>query len=165
MKEFFATTKNGIGVYVDMEHSHASTHFEDTPQLIELCKQAIENHDAKGELDQFEEDLGRVIGKSDLVETSTHDDIVYAKRKNREKYSRFAKNKSPQPTSSIVVRLIQNADQKTYDLYTCFLGKIVPSFPEDENSPQEQKDFWNAHALAWGTQEITPGTETKKCPW
>ena len=35
-QKFVAKTKNGCDVYVDMEHSHAATHFKDNPELFGL---------------------------------------------------------------------------------------------------------------------------------
>lgn len=163
-KEFIGKTKNDCDVYVDMEGSHAATHIADTPQLLDLVKEIIKDVVPDDEYARFETDMGRTIGNSDLVETEEGDDVVYAKRPNRDTYSRFVKNKKPVPTSWVVVELRKVGDCE-YELFTAFIGRFTPSFPGGPHETPDSKPFWSKHALAWGTQEVIPETETAECPW
>ncbi len=163
-REFLAFSRNGVEVTYDPLHSHAATHFEDTPQLKVLVRRIIEQTDLDEEPKEFETNVGRIVGHSDLVETTDNDDIVYAKRKNRDTYARFTRTQSPQPSEWVTVRLEPFGDS-TYNLYTAWVGRIAPPFPGNENETPDSRSFWATHALAWGTQEIQIGTETKECPW
>ncbi len=163
-REFFARSKNGIEVTYDPEHSHASTHFADAPQIRPLVQKIIEATDISGDFVEFDTDIGQPIGNSELVETTDDDVIVYAIRKNRDHYARFTKSRGPEP-SSIVTLSLTRLDDKTYDLFSAWLGPLTPSFPGAKFESPESKPFWSKHALVWGTQEIQPGTETADCPW
>ncbi len=163
-KEYIGKTKNGFEVYVDRDSSHAVTHFTDTPILLHLVKKFIPEFEMEGERKSVEFDAGEIIGFSDLVETGDTDEIVYALRPHRSLYSRFVKNKKPVPTSVLTIVLIQT-EGKICHLYTAYLGPLTPSFPGGDYLPEQSKQFWSKHALAWGTQQIIPGTETNVCPW
>jgi hypothetical protein len=113
----------------------------------------------------FEHDMGRTIGTTDLVENDEGDEIVYAKRLNRDIYTAFNKTKRPQPTALVAV-CVNKIDDTRYELFTAWTGSAnSPSFPGDENEIPESKPYWTKHSLAWGTQAIQPGTETSDCPW
>lgn len=163
-RELFAISKNGIEVTYDPVHSHASTHFADTPQIRPFVKQILENTDIAGEIMEFDANTGQILGMSDLVETDGSDTIVYAIRKNRDRHMRFTKSQQSQPSSMIAVSLTR-LDNKTYDLYSAWLGPQTPPTPNSPLANVESKPFWSEHALVWGNQEIQPGTETEICPW
>ncbi len=163
MNHHLTTTKNGFKVYVDMEASHASTHFAHHPKLIDAVIKAITAIDAVENIIRLEMDMGEEIGTTDLVETSDQDEIVYAKRPLRTSYSRFVKNKKSRPTSWITIDIRKSGD--VYNLYTAFVGRLTPSFPGGNYLPEQSRDFWANHALVWGSQEIVAGTETTQCPW
>jgi hypothetical protein len=163
-KLVFAQSKNGIAVVYDPVYSHASTHFNDDPQIKPLVQDILKTTDISGEMMEFTTDIGRHIGESGLVETDDSDEIIYAIRKNRDRYARFTKTRKPEPSSLITISLTR-IDDKTYDLYSAWLGPLTPSFPGSPHETADSKPFWNSHALVWGTQEVQPGTETKDCPW
>lgn len=163
-KEFLGKTKNGFDVYVDMESSHAATHFAHQPELFGAVREVISSIDAEGNVVRVETDLGRVIGETDLVETTEQDEIVYARRPLRGvQYSRFVKNKSSSPTSWVTVDL--RKDGENYRIYTAFVGRLAPSFPGGDFLAEKSREFWSTHALVWGSQEVVLGTETTECPW
>lgn len=161
---FLGETKNGCKVYVDMEVSHAATHFADDPHLLDLVKEALSKIEPTEDMVRMEIDMGRIVGDAGVVETDEGDDIVYAMRPHRERYSRFVKNKSAEPTQYITLNL-RKKGEKLYYLYTAFIGKLVPSFPGGDYLPEQSREFWSKHALIWGKQVVVPGTETKRCPW
>jgi hypothetical protein len=165
MKINLATSKNNVEVWYDSVDSHAATHIADTPNLDKLAAEVVEQTDISGPFMLFHVDLGRVVGKSDLVENDPDDELVWAKRKNREEYTVFNKSKSAQPSSVISVAL-EAREGGTYELVSTWIGPSdSPSFPGTERETPDSKDFWAKHALVWGNQEVQPGSETSICPW
>jgi len=161
--ELLGLSKNGVSVYFDPIHSHAATHFQDTPQLKELVREALMNTELAAEKEHFEYDFKRVVGTTDLFDTDDSDTIIYAKRVNRDNYTRFVLDK--EPPSSSVVTLVLYKNEDIYTLYSAWVGILVPSFPTAPTATPDSIPFWKVHALAWGSQPIQPGTELKEWPW
>ena len=164
MKQFVATTKNGFDVYVDTEHSHAATHLKETPKLLDLVKEILAEYEVEKEMIRFETNMGRIVGPTDLVETREGDEIFYAKRPNREEYTRFVRNKKRPQTRFVTIHL-DKKDSDECHLFTAWIGRLTPPFPTGKEDTEESKEFWSNHALVAETQTIVPGTETKECPW
>lgn len=161
--KLLCTSKNGIAVYVDPIGSHAATHFNDSPGLESLVITFLRDTVLTGEKEHLEHNFHKPIGKTDLVETISADSIIYAKRLNRDNYSRFVLNKQASDSSTITVVLYKKDDH--YILYSAYVGLKVPSFPSSPTATAESIPFWKTHALVWGTQEVQPGTETSDWPW
>jgi len=159
------TTKNGQKVYLDEKSTHAHTHFVDNPDLLGFVREALKQIDATDDEVFVDVDLGRPIGKTDLVETNDNDDIFYAKRLNRgDIYTRFVKNRERAETSFTTVVLVKISDG--YRLSSAWFGRKSLPFPNDNPKYEmESREFWKNHALVWGKQEIQQGTETAECPW
>jgi hypothetical protein len=157
-------SKNGCEVFVDLETSHAATHFQDSPLLFDAVKKTLPLIELDGEKIRIEIDTGEVVGVSDLVETHPGDEIVYAMRPHRDRYSRFVKNRLAEETSWIVLSL-ERLNQEQFKLYTAFAGRLTPSFPGGDFMPEHSNEFWSKHALVWGNQDVIPGSETNSCPW
>ncbi|HVW71829.1 MAG TPA: hypothetical protein VHB93_01605 [Candidatus Paceibacterota bacterium] len=163
-RELIGRTKNGCDVYLDWQTSHALSHLSDTPELLGLIKEAVPRLEPEGDFVKTKTDFGRIVGEMDLVETDASSDIVYAKRIGRDRYTRFAKNAKPVPTSWVSIALQKAADG--YEIYTAYVGVGARSFPVgDGNDDPGAIEFWEHHALAWGRQQIVPGTETTVRPW
>jgi len=145
---FLGKTKNSLDVYVDREGSHAATHLADTPELLELVKEALLTLSPDQDDVYMEVDLGRNIGTSDLVKTTMNDDVFYAKRLNRTNYTRFVRGRQPVKTS--VISLVLHRQKDGYLLYSAWVGWAAPPFPNDEKETAESRDFWRNHALVWG---------------
>lgn len=160
-----AVSKNNISVWYDSVSSHAATHIKDTPSLDKLAAEAVQQTDITEPYMQFHLDFGHTVGTSDLVENSPGDEIVYAKRLNRNEYTVFNKSKGAQPSSLVTVALEMQEDG-TCELVSAWIGQSdSPSFPGTERETADSKEFWTKHALVWGNQEIQPGSETINCPW
>lgn len=160
-----AVSRNNIHVWYDPILSHAATHIKDTPGLDKLVSEIIGQTVIDKPYMQFHTDFGRRVGVSDLVVNSPGDEIVYAKRLNRNEYTVFNKTKSAQPSSLVTVALEMQEDG-TCELVSAWIGPgDSPSFPGTEYETAESREFWSKHALAWGNQEIQPRSETIKCPW
>lgn len=164
-KIMLSKSKNGIDVWYNKVSSHAATHINDTPGLKELVTEVISDTELTGEYMQFHTNMGRIAGKTDLVETRPGDKVVYAKRLNRDTYSVFNLSRPPEPCSHVATAL-ELQDDGTYELVSTWIGPSdSPSFPGTERETEDSKEFWSKHALAWGTQEIQSSTLTTSCPW
>lgn len=130
-------------VLLDCENTNVEYHLLETPNLIELVKEALPFL-VVGDEDQavLERDMGRVVGATNLVETIDDDEIVYAKRIGREKHSRFVKNRQLTPCQSIVI-VVRKREQEYY-LWTAMCGNLLPPEAYDENS-----EFNATHALVY----------------
>lgn len=159
-------------VLYDPVHSHAATHLNDTPNLKALVQELISSLELTGEEIARHFDMGRVVGTCDVVMVDDSDEIVYAVRKNREDDGPvpFVKNRQGDPCPYVAVHLAPQADG-TYILSSAWIGKFGTIGVDDEPFPlakdanERSAAFWDKHAFIYGSQEITPGTETKERPW
>ena len=163
-RQYLATTANGKKVYVDLHGSHAATHLLDSPSLLDLIKEVLPTIVAEEDNVYIDKDMGRIVGSTDLVETGTDDKIVYAKRLNRDNYTRFVKNRKARPTSFVTVVLKKNV-RSEYELWSAWIGSAIPQFPGDEYETTESRPFWRRHALVWGNQQIQPESALEEWPW
>jgi hypothetical protein len=145
-------------VFLDYENTNVEYHLLETPNLIELVQEAIPRL-VLGGGDQlvFEEDMGRIVGTTNLVETSDADEIVYAKRIGRDRYSRFAKNRQPKVCSSIVI-VLRESDRKYY-LWTAMCANLLP-----EEAWQPESNYNKTHAMAYDEALIQIDTLTELKP-
>jgi hypothetical protein len=157
-------TKNGKTVYVDTQGSHAATHIVDTPNLLELMQEVVAGLAPNEDSVYIDKDMGRPVGLSDLVEIDETDKILYAKRLNRDNYTRFVLNRQAEPTNFVTVVICKDSESN-YELWSAWVGRAAPQFPGDEHETPDSKAFWRTHALVWGNQEIQPNTEREDWPW
>ncbi len=125
VRELIAISKNGREVWLDHDRTNVTFHVLETPDLLALVREAIETVDIGGDEEiVFEKDMGRVIGTTTLVETTDDDVTVYAKRKQRDRYSRFVKNR--QPVSSCYIVVVIRKYDEDYTLWTAMCGRLLP---------------------------------------
>ena len=163
-KQAIGYTKNNKAVYVDTEDSHAATHLADTPTLLKAVQELLPSLEPEEENICVATDMGHVVGLSDLVATTDDDKILYAKRLNRENYTRFVLDRSAEPSQFVTV-VLKKDSEGAYELWSAWIGPVTPQFPGDEHETPESISFWRTHALVWGNQAIQPGTETYEWPW
>jgi hypothetical protein len=166
-KEHLCDSKNGEQIYYDPMHSHAVTHFKNAPQLKALVIEVLENRELDDTKTEFDIDMGRIIGTTNVVEVDRADEIVYAIRKNRKDqgYVPFTKSREAQPSSFLSISLVAQQDG-SYELSSAWVGSWDdPPFPQEPHATQKSKDYWNKHAFVWGSHEIEPGTERTARPW
>jgi hypothetical protein len=105
-----------------------------------------------------------VIGTTGCVVTNEDDDIIFAQRVGRKGgYTRFVKNRNPEPTSSITVVL--KKINEGYLLLTAYIGEKAEPEPWDYHADEKSLPYWKTHALIFGSEPIIKGTETTKELW
>ena len=112
-----------------------------------------------------EHDFGRFVGESSCVATSESDVVCFAQRPKRAGLTRFVKNRQVEPSDKAVVILKRDDYEPYYILITAFVGGMAAKEPWDPRATDEDRKFWETHALIWGSEKIIPGTETAVCPW
>lgn len=163
--QFLCLSSNGRRVSYDPVHSHAATHFHDAPQLKDVVIEIIEAKELVGDKYEFDTDTGRIVGDMDVVDVDESDEVIYAKRKNRDEYVPFVKNRSTQPTQLVSMGLVLQNDG-TYELTSAWFGEFEsPPFPGESSATAESAHFWNRHAFVWGSQGVQENTITTARPW
>lgn len=66
---FLNTSSDGKAVYVDMESSHAVTHFQSTPKLLAAVKRIIPTLKVEDNMVRIDVDVEEEVGHTDLVAT------------------------------------------------------------------------------------------------
>lgn len=110
-------------------------------------------------------DAGYVVETSDLVPIRSGDRIVYAQWTGRDVYSVFNCSRDPWPCSLVTTVLEEPDEDGVRLLRTAWIGTAAPPFPGDLCQTAESLGFWSRNALAWGNQQVQPGTVTSVCPW
>lgn len=116
-----------------------------------------------------EVDLGREVGKTVCVATRPWDRIVFAQRHGRQGLTRFVIGRESEPCSSVVVIMKKREEGGGFVLLTAFVGQQAQPEPWNTTagnfSLAKSLEFWNSHALIWGSEPVIPGTETDEKPW
>ena len=155
-------SKNGHEVFVDEQNTNIGLHILENPNLLELAKEAIIQSEVVGEKVALEMDLGRVIGTTSMVEIGVDDEIVWAKRKDREKYSKFVKNRELVPTSKVVAILFQK--EYGYLLWSGWCGELLPQEPGGAGGTRTSRAFDKTHAMVFDEVIIQMDTITEVDP-
>ncbi len=163
--ELLGHLKNGAPVF-DRVKSHIHTEYDKIYEYLEKTLPHI-NPPAGEVYFHYSHDFGGIIGESICVPTVEGDKIIYAQRPNRQGLTRFVKNKSLRPVSvfTVVLKCDQKSKEEQYILITAYIGENAPPEPWDKMATDESLEFWNQHALVWGSLPIMEGTETEVCPW
>lgn len=162
MPEFLTESKNGKRVFTDVENTNLKVHLVEDPRLLELLKKAIEGSVLEGENIGLEYEAGRIVGTTNCVRVTENDEIVYAKRLGRDSYSKFVKNRVPEPTSTVAVVLFQK--DYGYLVWSAWCGNIVPVQPNEKGKMVTVPGFWDSRALVYDPQVIQKDTERSDRP-
>lgn len=156
--EKIGISADGEPVFLDSLNTNINYHLLETPNLIDLVIEVLPTISVMDENQiVVERDLGRIVGTTNLIETTDNDDIIYAKRIGRDAYSRFAKNRKPIPSSSIVV-VLRKGDSGYY-LWTAMCAKLLPKEAWTVDS-----QFDKTHAMAFDETLVQLDTVTKSRP-
>jgi hypothetical protein len=151
-------------VYVNLILSPAGHYLSRRPYIIGLIKEILASQELKGKRIVVERNMGRNIGTTDIVPTTATDNIYYAQPVKSETYSRFAKNKYPQPSEMLTV-IFEKDEKGDYEVIDTWIGLNVPAFPGDSYETKESKEFWQNHALVHDAQNIQLKSITKDWPY
>lgn len=163
-RHIIAAIANGREIYVNMIDSSAGHYLSRRPYVINLIKEVLEPMELTDSLISMEYDMGRVIGNTDIVETSDKDTIYYARPYKKSFFSRYAKNRNPSPSQMLTIILLQDEDGN-YELSDTWIGPYSPPFPGDENETIKSKTYWENHALVQDIHVVQSKTITKVCPY
>ena len=161
-KEFLCKSANGVEVFTDLANTNIALHILENPDLVSLVKEAVGQSELEGEKVALETDLGRMVGETSMVEISEYDEIVYAKRLGRDKYSKFVKNRELIPTSKVVVILFKK--DYGYLVWSAWCGELLPLESDGKGGSRTSREFDKAHALVYDPKIIQLGTETTQDP-
>jgi hypothetical protein len=151
-------------VYVNLITSSAGQYLSRQPYVINLLKEVLGEMELVDAQVSIEHDMGRVIGKTDIVETSEKDTIFYAQPYKQSVYSRYARNRYPSPSQTLTIILARD-EAGDYELSNTWIGPSSPPFPGDENETVKSKTYWETHALVQDSQIVQSKTITKICPY
>lgn len=162
-RTLIATSKNRKLVYIDSNKTNVTLHIDEQPELLKYVISAIEQSDLVEDKEVIERDFERVIGTTSLVETNENDEIIFAKRIQRGTYMRFVKCKEAIPTQKVSVILYRIGEK--YDLWSAWIGPLVPTTPGGDTEMPASREFWNTHALVYDEAIIQTATVTTDSPW
>lgn len=162
MPELLTVSKNGKNVFTNVEETNLKLHLLEHPNLLALVKEVIEKSDVVGPNVGIQYDLGRTVGQTTCLETTEADEIVFAKRLQRDSYSRFVKNRAPEDTSLVSVVLFE--EDYGYLVWSAWCGALVPTSPDSEGKMRTSEGFWDHHALVYDPAIIQRGTERSSRP-
>lgn len=160
-------TLHGLPVRIPTKHmqQHADV-FQHLQRALDFLQQycVYPSHNIVA----YEAVLDRVVGTCACVETTAEDDVVYAVRSQRQgRAMRFVRNRNPEMTNRITVVL--KSVSGGYQLLTAYYGSPAPREPNDPSLSRSEREeaiqFWNTHALTWGSQQIIKSTVTMTKPW
>ena len=154
----------GYQIYINLISSSAGHYLSRRPYVMNLLKEVLANQKLRGERVIVERDMGRDIGNTDIVVTSEKDTIYYAKPLKNIVFSRFAKNRYPQPSQKLTLILARD-QEGNYEVLDTWIGPSKPPFPGDELATDDSRDYWLNHALVHDAQMIQTKTITKDCPY
>lgn len=127
------------------------SHIHDSGNTISLLKEVIENRQQeilKHKIITIKYKFDRIIGDSKCVETTDKDEIIFAKRPNRQGKTRFVLNKKPVPCDTLIAVLKRAHDSRnTYICITSFVGFDIHHEPWDKYATSEDRLFWLDHAI------------------
>lgn len=163
-KHIIAETADSYSVYVDLIDSEAGHYLSRQPYIINLIKEVMVGTKLSGSRVAIERDMGRVIGNTDIIDTTDKDSIFYAQPVKKKVFSRYAKNRYPSPSNCISIILIKDVDGD-YEVANTWIGPMSPPFPGDELATAKSASYWSNHALVQDAQMVQSRTITKVCPY
>jgi hypothetical protein len=165
MYKFIITESgNEREIYVNLISSSAGHYLSRRPYVIGLIKELLYAQKLNGKRIVIEHDMGRSIGTTDIVATSNNDTIYYALPIKSDVFSRFSKNKYPQPSNTLTV-IIEQDPEGNYEVNDTWIGPYCPAFPGHKNETTDSKEYWQTHALVHDSQTIQSKTITKEWPY
>ncbi len=159
-----AELPTGYDVYVNLIASSAGHYLSRQPYVINLIRDVLLPMELDGQSITIERDMGRVIGNTDIIDTTEKDTIFYAQVQKENVFSRFARNRYPSPSQTITI-ILEKDSEGHYELIKTWIGPCTPPFPGDAKETGKSKDYWLTHAFAQDAHAVQSRTITKDCPY
>ncbi len=134
------------------------------PYVVGLIKEVLAGKVLSQAIEDIEEDMGRVIGVTDVVQTSDTDLIYYAQPIGSSEFMRYAKNRLPTPSTLLTMQLIRD-DTGDYEVVRVWIGPKTPPFPTTEDIDISNKEYWDSHAVAHKAHPVQSRSITKESPY
>jgi len=163
-KYLIAKSPRGYEVYVNLIKSSAGQYLSRQPYILDLIKEVIAPMNLTNSHLLIEYDMGRVIGNTDIVETTEKDTIFYAQPYKTDVFSRYVKNRSLSPCPKLTI-VLRKDEEANYEIYDTWIGPSKPPFPGDAKETAKSKKFWETHALVADSHKIQSKSITKICPY
>jgi hypothetical protein len=151
-------------VYINLVSSSAGSYLSRRPYVLGLIKELMALQKLSGDRIVIEHDMGRSIGTTDIVLTSGTDNIYYAQPVKTATFSRFAKNRYPQPSNILTVVVVLD-DEGNYEISDTWIGSYCPAFPGTMAETDDSKEYWETHALVHDSLSVQSKSITKVCPY
>lgn len=159
-----AQSPSGYEVYVNLITSSAGQYLNRQPYILNLLKEVLGSAELTDSQVAMEQDMGRVIGNTDIVETSEKDTIFYAQPTKKNVFSRYAKNRFPLPSQKLTI-ILERDMEGDYEIADTWIGPCSPPFPGDQKETADSKSYWETHALVQDAQTVQTRTITRDCPY
>ncbi len=163
-KYVITQSPDGYEVYANLIASPAGRYLSRQPYIINLIKEVLASIDLTKSKLTIERDMGRIIGNTDIIETTEKDTIYYAQPNKKSVFSRYAKNRNPLPSRKLTI-ILQKDKDGNYELTETWVGPYSPPFPGDEKATAKSKSYWLNHALVQDAHAVQAKTITKVCPY
>jgi hypothetical protein len=157
-------SSNGYEIYVNLIESPAGKYLSRQPYVINLVREVLDKKKLSGPEVIIEQNMGRVIGNTEIVPTSEKDTIFYAQPFKKKVFSRYVKNRSMSPSTQLTIVIIKD-EVGDYEITNAWIGPSSPPFPGDERATTTSRTYWETHALVADSQIIQSKTITKVCPY
>jgi len=165
MYKFMLTQSDGgRNVYINLISSSAGQYLSRRPYVLNLIKEALPALKISGQRLVIERDMGRNIGNTDIVTTNDKDSVYYAQPVKTKVFSRFAKNRFPQPSQTLTF-IMEQDDNGDYEVLDAWIGPSKPPSPGDDHETADSRQYWETHALVQDAQLIQSKSITKDCPY
>ncbi|MBC7581621.1 hypothetical protein H7097_02000 [Aeromicrobium sp.] len=155
---------NDKRVYANLMNKALASNISGNPHLLRLAEDAVTSSQLKGPVVQIEYDMGRAIGRSDIVETTDADAIFYARQTKAAGFTRFVKNRTASSTEFVTVSMARDDDDE-YEITNIWIGKSFPVTPDHADATPLSTEFWATHAVLYNGQPIVSSTLTKTSPY
>ena len=144
----------------------STSHVHNNPELEKYLVKSLGKIKSNNQnLIEGEVDFGENIGVTRCVATVDDDEIIFAMRPKRKGYTRFVKNREPEPTSKLTIILTKDRQTNDYLVLTTYIGAKAEPEPWDFRATDKALEFWKSHALVYGTEPVLEGTETSDAKW
>lgn len=140
-------------------------------ELIRKCEMEGKFDNLNKDFEKIKVEFSEPIGYCSSVITNQEDEIIYAKRIERDTYTRFVKNRNPVLINSLIIILNRNRNNTNeYYLVTMFPDEQSYKEPEDINILSKRElveclNYWSKYALIYDEKTINTSTLKTYCPY